>query len=282
MTKSTESLACFELELDGGRERLRFRVPTAGEVIALVIPPDLRTRELAERRLCLELEALIDTIDGEFPTAAQVLAIVRDPELLAQVLQRRNAFYNHLAALGRARALCPVCAKGAAELDLTFYWLALRLPPWRFADRGVLFHLPSLASRLPTGTRPREPRCARGLRFAYPAEPPIDGSLASLQTAEAATREREAWADFVPHDPAALPDERAHWRRDNPGFVAMLRLGVAIGAAPGEMDELPLGAYLFLDLLHFATNNVDIDEPSRVQVRCGDCGAAFLPVLEAR
>ena len=42
---------------------------------------------------------------------------------------------------------------------------------------------------------------------------------------------------------------------------------------------MPVGVFLFLDLLYFATNNVDVREPERLQVRCPKCGATFLPVL---
>jgi hypothetical protein len=48
---------------------------------------------------------------------------------------------------------------------------------------------------------------------------------------------------------------------------------------PLDVDEMPLGAFLFLDLLHFATANVDVHDNARAPVECSQCGQRFLPVL---
>jgi hypothetical protein len=139
-------------------------------------------------------------------------------------------------------------------------------------------HIPSLASELPSGARPEQPLHARRLGFRYPSDPPLEGTLTSLQTPGAEAAIEEAWRRWVPPDHKAREEER-HWRRNSAGFNAILRLSVAISRTPAEIDRMPVGVFLFLDLLHFATNNVDIREPERLQVKCPECRAPFLPVL---
>jgi hypothetical protein len=151
------NLKGLELPLNGRVHHIELRIPEVAEVIPLVMPPEIRSPSLVDSSLALELEYVIDTIDGEVPDESQSNAIVKSPESLAAVLHVRNALYNFLAEQGRALAYCPVCLDAAAELDLLFYWLALRLPAWNFFDRGVLMHTPSLSSELPSGQRPEKP-----------------------------------------------------------------------------------------------------------------------------
>jgi hypothetical protein len=225
----------------------------------------------------LELQSVIDTIDGDVPDESQANEIVHSPESLARILQVRNALYNFLAEQGRALAYCPAC-ETPVELDLLFYWLALHLPAWNFFDRGVLMHVPSLSSELPSGRRPELPTHSKQLGYRYPSDPSFEGSLTSLQTAEAADSVKAAWDRWVPEGHVASDEER-HWRRNSAGFPAILRLSVATGRTPREIDEMPVGVFLFLDLLHFATNNVDVNDPNRLQVKCPKCAGSFLPVL---
>jgi hypothetical protein len=42
-----------------------------------------------------------------------------------------------------------------------------------------------------------------------------------------------------------------------------------------------LGVCLFLDLLHFATTNVDAGDPARLSVFCPACGGSFRPLMPA-
>jgi hypothetical protein len=273
-----ENLAGLNLTLNGSVHSIRMRVPEVAEVIPLVMPPEIRSPSLVDASLALELQYIIDTIDGEEPDESQAKAIVKSPESLGAVLHVRNALYNFLANQGRALAYCPACTDTPVELDLLFYWLALSLPAWDFFERGVLMHTPSLASQLPPGTRPEQPPHARRLGFRYPLDPPLEGELASLQTPAAETAIEEAWRCWVPADHKARDEER-HWRRNSAGFNAILRLSVAISRTPAEIDQMPVGVFLFLDLLHFATNNVDVREPQRLQVNCPKCGTMFLPVL---
>jgi hypothetical protein len=275
------------LTLDGGTRALVLREAETREVLPLILDSDLRYPSLVQDRLVLELLSLIDTIDGALPSQAQAEAIARSPELLAAVCQARNAYYDRLIGQGRALAACPHCPRGEVTLDLLFYWLVLGLPPYRLFDDGVLMGHPSLADPLPAGWRPDSPPRARSLGFSYPADPPLAAALRSLAGPGAAARESAAWQRYAP-DGVEPDDEHWHWRRGNTGFRAILRLSLGLTwpdgreATPDEVDRLPVGAYLFLDLLHFATSNVDVRDLRRLTVRCPTCGGAFLPVLGPR
>jgi hypothetical protein len=279
------SLTEFEVTPgSGSSRRLRLREPTAAEVIGLALDEDIRTPDLVEQTLAHELYRLIAEIDGEEPTWEDVVTIMRDPVCLARVLYARNVFYNHLAELGRALAFCPFCDAPPAVLDLLFFYLMLKLPKWDFFDGGLLMRPPSLSSSLPAGRRPDTPPRARQLGYMYPSEPQVGRLIHALTTPEAAVRERNYWEQYTPED--SEPEEHPHWRRNSPGFRAILRLAVALNPDPGgreitpmDVDAMPLGAFLFLDLLYFATVNVGVYDAVRVQVKCSQCGQSFLPVL---
>ena len=133
-----ENLAGLDLTLDGKRHHINMRVPEVAEVISLVMPPEIRSPSLVDASLALELQYIIDTIDDEAPEESQAKAFVKSPESLAAVLHVRNALYNFLANEGRALAYRPSCPDTPVELDLLFYWLALRLPAWDFFEPGVV------------------------------------------------------------------------------------------------------------------------------------------------
>ncbi len=275
-----ESLRRLTLSVRGRSRDAALRVPTAGEILPLVIDPAVRSPSLVEESLVQELVSVIASLDGEPPTEEDARAIARAPEELARFAQVRNALYDHLAAAGRAFARCPRCAADA-EVDLPFFWLVLGLPPWSFFDRGILMHVPSLANRLPPGRRPPGPR-ATAIAYRYPADPALEGALRSLQTDDARRREAEAWDRWVT---PGIEDTEGHWhwRVRVPGFRAIFRLSVAIDPSPDRsslspeaVEALPIGAYLFLDLLHFATNNVDVPA-GRAEVACPSCQLRFLP-----
>lgn len=279
-----EGLSRLTLSLGGQPREVVLRHPTVAEIIPLAVDPEMRTQSLVELSLVLELQAVIDTLAGEVPTELDARAIVGSPEALARVLAARNALYHHLAEQGRALLRCPHCGEGEVTLDLLFYWMALRLPPWDFFDRGVVMHRPSLATLLPAGRRPEGAPVAGAIAFAYPGEPPVRGTLRPLETEAGRARVAAAWDRFVP----ALDErseEQRHWRRNSVGFAAILRLAVALdpdpaapSLSPEVVDRLPLGAFLFLDLLYFATHNVDVREPDRISVSCPRCARSFLPV----
>jgi hypothetical protein len=272
----------LDLEVGGHNRRFRLREPATGEVISLVLDRDLRTSDLVERRLALELYRVIAEVDGDEPEWPDVQAWAHDPEILGRLLQARARLYNHLAEQGRALAFCPHCDGPPAELDLLFYWLVLGLPKWDFFDHGMLMHIPSLSSPLPAGSRPSQAARARKLEFAYPQ---LRGEIHSLATTEAQAREQAYWQRFLPEGKEPS-QKRAHWRRNSPGFRAILRLAVALtpdpggrNVTPGEVDKSPLGSFLFCDLLHFAAVNVDVENPGRARLTCKHCGGQFLPVL---
>lgn len=277
MTPALEALYAFDLDMGSDRPApVRLRTPTVAEIVTLVLPPPERTPDKVTRVLMLELDALIDTLDGQPPSAEELAAIVDSPERLGAVLHVRNAAYDHLALEGRVQALCPHCDHGRAELDLTFYWLALRLPPWAFAEQGVLLNPPSLASLLPTGRRPEGWPRARAFEVLHP-DAPNPRSLRSLQTAEAQAREQEGWLLWA-SDHRTPPEGREHWRHSL-AFTAILRLAVALETTPDVVDDASIGMFLFLDLLHFALANVDVVAPERLTVQCQACNGPFLPVF---
>lgn len=272
----------LSIELEGRACELVLREAETCEILPLILDPDQRFPATIQGRLELEMISLIDTIDGELPSEAQAQKIVASPEALAAVCQMRNAFYETLIASSRAFAACPHCATGEVELDLLFYWLTFRLPPYRLFDDGVLMGHPGLADPLPAGVRPADVPLARAIRFQYPAEPQLGAQLRPLCGGDSLAREELAWKELAGIE---LDDEHWHWSRTNTGFRAILRLSQGLvwadgrQATPEEIDHLPLGAYLFLDLLHFSTTNVDVEDPSRLTVSCSDCGGAFLPVM---
>lgn len=272
----------LRIELAGCLRELVLREAETAEILPLVLDPEQRFPAVVEGRLALEMAALIDSIDGEVPTEEQAQAIVASPPALAAVCQARNAFYDALIASGRALADCPHCPAGEVELDLLFYWLTLRLPPYRLFDQGVLMGHPALADPLPGGSRPAGRPLARLIRFRYPAEPTLCGRLRPLVGPQSLAAAASAWRALAAIE---RDDDHWHWTRRNTGFRAILRLSQGLSwadgrqATPQEIDQLPLGAYLFLDLLHFATTNVDVSDPSRLSVSCPECGGAFLPVL---
>ncbi len=274
----------LRIELAGRAHELLLREAETAEILPLLLDTDQRFAAVVEGRLALEMQALIDTIDGEVPAEEQATAIVASPAALAAVCQARNAFYDALIASGRVLADCPHCPAGAVELDLLFYWLTLHLPPYRLFDEGVLMGHPALADPLPGGSRPPGLPLARAIRFRYPAEPPLCGRLRPLVGAASLAREESAWQALAAIE---RDDEHWHWTRRNTGFRAILRLSLGLAwsegrpATPAEIDRLPLGAYLFLDLLHFATTNVDARDPARLSVFCPACGGSFLPLMPA-
>jgi len=272
----------LRVELAGRHRELVLREAETAEILPLLVDPEKRFPAVVEGRLALEMAALIDTIDGEVPAEEQAQAIVASPAALAAVCQARNAFYDALVASGRVLAACPHCPAGEVELDLLFYWLTLRLPPYRLFDQGVLMGHPTLADPLPGGSRPADLTLARAIGFSYPAEQPLRGWLRPLVGRDSLAREESAWRALAAIE---RDDDHWHWTRRNTGFRAILRLSQGLAwadgrqATPEEIDRLPLGAYLFLDLLHFATTNVDVSDASRLGVSCPDCGGVFLPVM---
>ncbi|KSB91810.1 hypothetical protein AS593_07240 [Caulobacter vibrioides] len=277
MTPALEALYAFDIDMGSGRRAtVRLRTPTVAEIVRLALPPEERTPQAAGRVLMLELDALIDTLAGHRPSEAELAAIVEDPERLGVLLHVRNTVYDHLALEGRVLALCPHCDHGRAELDLTFYWLALRLPPWTFTDQGVLLKPSLLASPLSSGGRPEGWPRARGFDVFHPDAPDLR-AVRSLQTLEARIREQEAWLLWAPEGDRP-PQGREHWR-PSPAFSAILRLAIALETTPDVVDSMSVGAFFFLDLLHFALANADVAAPERAAVRCPVCDGRFLPVF---
>jgi hypothetical protein len=266
------------LALNGRRRVLQMQLPATGEVVPHILEPDIRSASIVEMALMLELQSVVESIDGEFLDEATARSIIRDPELLARVLKPRNELYFAAAECGDVLALCPHCRARELEIDLLFYWKTLGLPVWDFFEQAVLLRVPRLASPTPPGRRPAEIATAARLRVRYPGEAGIDRTLTSVSTTDGRRREEQAWAQWV-DSVSEKPDERSHWRRTNPGFRAILRLAAALAITPEAVEEMPLGAFLFLDLLHFAAGNVDVPAGTRAILTCPNCGGALLPVF---
>ncbi len=117
---------------------------------------------------------------------------------------------------------------------------------------------PALAEPLPGGNRPAGRPLARAIRFRYPAQPPVRGRLPPLGGRDSVASEESAWRAL-----AEIERDDDHWHRApcNTGFRAILRLSQGRSCAddrqakPQEIDQLPLGADLFHELLHFVRHD---------------------------
>ncbi len=271
--------------LDGRPRDLALREPETQEVAPLVMDPDLRSPTLVRSRRVREVLALVDTMDGTRLPESEAKAIVGSPTALAALLNARDGFYDRLVEQGRVAPECPHCGEPGGELDLLFYWVALRLPAWRLSDKAGLPGLPSLASDLPAGSRPAAPPGVQRLRIRYGEA--VEGTLRCILGPDIAREEEHEWRRWAPEG-SEPDDERPHWRRGSIGFRAILRLSLALrwpggeAATPAAVDALPAGAFFFLDLLHFAASNVDVTQPDRLRMTCTSCGGAFLPVFARR
>ena len=85
-----ENLSGLVLTLHGWRYDVRLRVPEVSEVVSLVMSSEIRSSQLVSASLVLELQSLVDSIDGEYIEESLARAIVASSGSLAQVLQVRN------------------------------------------------------------------------------------------------------------------------------------------------------------------------------------------------
>src|SRR5262249_51871778 len=99
---------------------------------------------------------------------------------------------------------------------------------------------------------------------------------------DALDREEEAWARWAP-DGVTPPAGFAHWRRDSPGFRAILRLTIALRAlddnhdpTPRDVEALSIADFLVLDTCYQLVHYADQPQAEALVVTCENCGAEYL------
>jgi len=94
--------------------------------------------------------------------------------------------------------------------------------------------------------------------------------------------EQGAWERWAPED-VTPPAGRAHWRRELPGFRAILRLTVALRSLDGktdlstaDVDALSIADFFFLDTSYELLHYVDQPRPEALVVTCENCHGRYL------
>lgn len=298
------------IQLGGVAHAITLYPPRYEQVVDLVMDPHNRARNpRAVSRA--ELVQIVD-MDEKPIYLEQADRIVNDPKAFRTILAARELMYAWILEQGHILAACPACGK-TQEIDLAFFAVALRLPPWRVTD-GEFIATPRLSDPEPPEpplTRPYEERLValRGLAPRPPAPPKaahIDFILPSARTGLAEPddalmgtigdvlpdHEAKAWRTWAQPD-REQPDERFHWRANQAGFRAALRLSVGlldlrdgegnlIDTTPEFVERMFLADVQFLDVLYTATHELAVETPPsgaepRCTLRCA-CSQHFLPV----
>lgn len=305
-----DNLRRTRISLAGAERRITLDPPRCADVAGLVVDPPRRPgheRALVRGELVQTVE-----LDGAPIWAEYADLIIDDPVALPVVIAARDRLYAFLVEQGRAFAVCPSCAADV-ELDLAFYAVALRLPPWQVTD-GLFLAVPRLALPEPPAPpilcpseerpvvvrgiapRPLSPLRAQRIDFLLPSgraglagpDDAVAGSLGDIEPAMEAAAWR-TWAPPLQDQPA----ERMYWAPTRAGFRAMLRISVAltslrdarsrpISPTPESVEQLFFADLQFLDLLYTATHDLLVElpadgrEPSGI-VHCLS-GHPFLPV----
>jgi hypothetical protein len=275
------------VHLDGRDQPFELAVPPAGEVLPMIMDPDVETPERAQNRLRIGLSGLLVKLDGRRVYRADAARVAADPQALGAVLIKRNALYEVLREEGRLFALCPRCRTWEAEVTIPALVVGLRggLRDLFTPDRLLLAPLALSDPRSP-GKRPADLHLAALLRFVLPsARVGLPGATASggvLGDLGDGTAEEMAWERFVPID-QPTPEGAAHRRYGNPGFRAMLRLAVVLEleghaeVTPEVVEALPVVDVLYLDALYHLTHFVDVPETTSLRLHCETCGETFGP-----
>ena len=276
---------------------LTLRVPTVRDIESLILLPRLRSVErLAAVRPLLFFKT-VASVDGAPVTIEQADAWAADPAATAALLPRLQSLLDAGRRSGVAYAQCPACRAWETPVDIATLGgvLGVPLPP---IFEGEALAIPTLShplrrARRPEGIAPTSrmraslPSAVRGLDA--PVREPVVADIepAALGVAPGAApvipgrREAAAWAHWAPQD-APRPAGREHWRHELPAFHAVLRVALALDpdglGDPALVERMPAIDFWFLDALYWLTHAVDVDAPSRVAVRCGLCGAHFLPL----
>jgi hypothetical protein len=303
-----DSLLRKRVDVDGKSCEIKLVPPRVENIGGLIEPPATR-RALAQGLLAAELSQIAVLDGAAIWNALPKERVLASPGSLDGVLRARSELYDTFAEQGRIQARCPMCGT-MHELDLVFYALALKLPPWHLVDRDGLLECPRLSNpephlavspagvpELAIESRPLAPRPptiarAKELRVELPSArvglaDQDDVRFATLRTIERNT-EAAAWRKYVPPG-ISLPPERLwrHW--EDASFRAVLRLSVAcvklecvdgrsLVATPDTVARFFLADLQFLDLAYYATHEHAVPgDGGRARVRCA-CGKEFLPV----
>jgi hypothetical protein len=271
-----------------GRQRaVRMAIRTTGDVIR-----DAREDAPADGdSLPYLVLDLIDTVDGEPPGLADARDICRDAEALRTLLTARNELWNRLRTNGRVLLRCPHCRARESSFALSTLMLALGTPPAPLFDaHGVFLRVPALSDPRPRGRRLTDLPVAAEVRVLLPSgllqlDPATrTAALRDLDVAADGALEDEAaaWARWAPDD-VTPPEGRAHWRRESPGFRAILRLTVALRSidsvrdvSPAHVEALSVADFFLLDTCYALLHYVDQPHPESLAVSCENCGGTYL------
>lgn len=270
----------------GGSDRLvELQIPTVRQIVPLILPPERRTAGQLGNRLATELLAVVENVDGKPIDRALSETICADGAALSVLLRARGHAFSALSERGRVYALCPHCRSHETEFTVLALVAGLEEGPWPVTDPEGLVAVPALATLRPLGGRPKDLARAAGIRVRMAsAECGLNAGVESAVLGEIATEtDAEAWRTWAPSG-VEQPDERYYWRYRNPGFRALLRLGVAlreidgnINVTPAALEPLPIVDYFFLDNAYYLTHNVPV-RAGQLDIRCEACGGIFLPV----
>jgi hypothetical protein len=279
------ALRHLELPLAGRLRQLRLAIPAGGDVIEAI-----RTSGNEQPDdLAYHLLAVIEAIDADEPGLEEARQICGEREALAAVLRARNALWGDLRMHGRLYFRCPHCQSSEASYELSTLALVLREPlPSIVTPDGVFLAPPAIADSRPAGTRTDAvPRASR-LRLLLPSgrldlDPQVSETvLRPLETAEGAALEADAWRKWLSLD-AVLPGESPQWRRQRPGYRAILRMSVAAasidgtdGVTPERVEALSIADLLCLDAAYFLAFSVDQFRPDALVAECPGCSKAFV------
>ena len=282
--------------LPGGAE-LTLRVPTTRDIESLVLLPRIRSAERLAAVRPLLFFKMVARVDGAPITIEQADAWAADPAISTALLPRLQSFLDSGRRAGIAYAQCPGCRAWEARLDVAALGMALgaQLPP---LFEGEALAIPMLSHPLRRGHRPHGVPTTSRLRASLPSavrgidapvREPVVGDIEPVPQSVPAgaapvlpgRREVAAWAEWAPPD-APRPAGRDHWRHELPAFHAVLRLSLALDpdglGDPALVERMPAIDFWFLDALYWRSHAVDVNDPAPLAIRCGLCGAAFLPV----
>jgi hypothetical protein len=309
MNADLEKLLHRRVVIDGREHELRLLPPRMEDIGGLIASPAY-LKSSPSGLLTGELNQIAELDERPIWQVLDKTAALNNPQTLEPVWRARAELYKWLPEQGRIRARCPVCHEWH-DLDLLFYVIALRLPPWHFITADGFLETPALSTPEPKvsvglSTRPPqihiEPRKlasrpngmlrASELRVEFPAArtglaAPEDVISATLGTLDAES-ELAAWWRFAPPE-GERDDEHMWWRWDDASFRAVLRIAVALrklecgdGSTADSTPEAATRFFLadlhFLDIAYYATHELPVPaDGGRAKVQCS-CGSVYLPV----
>jgi hypothetical protein len=294
--------------IEGKQHELVLHPPRVEQVGGLFCLPAFRS-SLAKGLRRGELNQIAD-LDGVPIWNAISDSVLEQPSALAPVWQARNELYSYLVEQGRVDAICASCGR-ATDIDLAFYVVAMRLPPWRLFDTNGFLHDLTLSepeppmppsylqqpAELPIAVRglaprpadfPRAERLVLRLPSARTGLTEPDDAASVVMGDIKPEAEAEAWRKFAPPH-GEQPAGRTWWSFDSASFRAVLRLSVALErvetadhgplvSSPEAVEQFFLADLQFADVVYHATHDLPVPvDANRAAIQCS-CGKPFLPV----